>query len=469
MGFTVKLYTFSKRDNSTKRPLTTAGTEFSCVLKSGSGIMRPTLTFDFGRASDPSQYNYAYIADFDRYYFIEEWYFDRALWTATLKVDVLATYKTEIGNASLYILRAAGASNGNVVDTLYPCKAGCTFDSETKSNPWNTTPVPVIGVIGKGGVFGSMNYYAMDPSDPTELNTLLSKLLTPTEVINTANDFNDIDASYALQLSLVDPIQYIKTCVMIPVALTDITAIDAAAGIDVYSWTFSTGRKIHPASRIYKNYSFTLKKHPDTNARGNYVNSAPYTKITLTIPPYGCIDIDTSVTCNASTLDVDVEIDPTSGKGILVIKCNNIVLNRLEAQIGVPVSLSSVTRDYIGAASSAISAVGGGVSALMGNIGGLFSAAGSIGNAVEALMPRAQTIGSTGSFVANRGDFRLDYQFMRPVDDDNTHNGRPLCDVRQISSLSGYILVQDGDVAITGTSAEDAAVRNYLEGGFYYE
>ena len=469
MGFTVKLYTFSKRDNSTKRPGNNAGTEFSCVLKSGSGIMRPALAFDFGIANDPSNYNYAYIPAFDRYYFIEEWYFDRALWTATLKVDVLATYKTEIGNASLYILRAAGAHNGNVIDTFYPCKTGATFDRDVKNNPWNTTPVPVIGVIGKGGVFGSMNYYAMDPSDPTELSTLLSKLLTPTEIINATNEFNDIDASTALQLSLVDPIQYIKTCVMIPVTLADISAMDAAAGIDVYSWNFSTGRKLHPGSRINKSYSFTLKKHPDTSSRGNYVNSAPYTKITLTIPPYGCIDIDTSVTCNASTLNVDVEIDPTNGKGILVISCNNIVLNRLEAQIGVPVSLSSVTRDYIGAAQSAISAVGGGVSALMGNIGGIFSAAGSIGNAVEALMPRAQTIGSTGSFVSNRGDFRLDYQFMRPVDDDNTHNGRPLCDVRQISTLSGYILVQDGDVAITGTSAEDAAVRNYLEGGFYYE
>ena len=67
MGFTVKLYTFSKRDNSTKRPLSTAGTEFSCVLKSGSGIMRPALAFDFGIANDPSNYNYAYIAAFDRY------------------------------------------------------------------------------------------------------------------------------------------------------------------------------------------------------------------------------------------------------------------------------------------------------------------------------------------------------------------------------------------------------------------
>lgn len=477
MSFKVNLYTLAKRDNSTKRP-TGSPVEYDCILKDGCSILTPAIKLDLGLSADPSQYNYAYIPAFGRYYFIEDWFFNERLWTAHLNVDVLATYKTEIGNSSLYILRAAGANNGNIIDTLYPCKAGCTFDTDIKNNPWNTTPVPVIGVIGKGGVFGSMNYYALDPSDPTELNTLLSKLLTPTEIINAGNDFNDIDASPALQLSLVDPIQYIKTCVMIPVTLADITAMDAAAGIDVYSWNFSTGRKIHPASRIYKNYSFTLKKHPDTAARGNYVNCAPYTNITLTIPPYGCIDIDTSVTCNASTLDVEIEIDPTNGKAIMVVKCNNIVLNRLEARIGVPVSLSSVTRDYVGAISSAAH---GAIGAVMGAAGGaaagpagiaagaIMGGGASIGNAVQAIQARAQTVGSTGAFVSNRGDFKLDYQFFRPVDDDNTHNGRPLCDVRQISSLSGYMIIQDGDVTIAGTATEDSKIRNYLETGFYYE
>ena len=469
MGFSVKLYTLSKRDNSTKQPAANTGTEFTCVLKSGSGIMRPVLAFDIGLSSDPSAYNYAYISAFGRYYFIEEWYFDRAMWTATLKVDVLATYKSEIGSASLYVLRAAGAHDGNIIDNLYPCKTGCTFDSDSENNPWNTTPTAVIGVIGKGSVFGSMNYYAMDPAQ-TYLIDLCNNLTDPTLIQNDVN-FNNLDASYGLQLSLVDPMQYVKSCVMIPVATQEITGLDNAASFSVFSWdNAGIGQKVYPQSRIYKNYSFTLKKHPDTNSRGNYVNSAPYTKITLTIPPYGCIDIDTSVTCNATTLYVDIEIDPTNGKGILVIKANNIILNRLEAQIGIPVSLSSVTRDYIGAAQSALGAVGGIVGGIAsGNVGGILGGVSSIGNAVESIMPRAQTIGTTGSFVSNRGDFKLDYQFMRPVDDDNTHNGRPLCQMKTISTLSGYILVQDGDVAINGTSAEDAAIRNYLESGFYYE
>lgn len=466
MSFKVYLHTFAKRDNSTKQPSTT-GTEFSCVLKSGSGIMHPVLSFDLGIAGDPSQYNYAYIPAFERYYFIEEWYFNRALWTATLKVDVLASYKTAIGNSSLYIMRAAGAHNGNIIDTLYPAKTGCSFASDTKSNPWNTTGIFVVGIVTANANFGSLNYYAMDAND---LASLCANLTDPT-LIDPANDFDPMELSSGLQLSLVDPIQYVKSCVMLPVSAAEITNTSADT-ITVYRFpNMGNGDRIRPTSRINKSYSFSIQKHPDTNSRGNYLNSAPYTKITLTIPPFGCIDIDSSVTCNASALSVDVEVDPITGKGILEISCNNIVLNRLEAQIGVPISLSSVTRDYIGAATSALGAVGGAIGgAMAGGIGGAFlGAASGVGNAIESLMPRANTIGTTGTFAANHGSFRLDFQFFRPVDDDNTHNGRPLCDVRQISSLSGYMIIQDGDVTITGTSAEDSLIRNYLESGFYYE
>lgn len=468
MGFTVDLFTLSKRDNSTKQP-TGTGTQFSCILKSGSGIMHPVLTFDFGKTSDPSQYNYAYIPAFDRYYFIEEWYFDRALWTASLKVDVLATYKTEIGGASLYVLRAAGANDGSIIDTLYPSKTGCSFSSDTKTNPWDTSSSFVVGCVSANASMGSIKYYVLGSG---QMAVLCQALLDKDNIINNTNGFDLGDASAALQLSLVDPIQYIKTCVMLPVAYTDMVNYGSAEQVVVFNFTPAAiqGVVIQPNTRVSKTYSFSIPKHPDTNARGNYVNSSPFTKLTLTIPPWGCIDIDSSVTCNASTLSVNVDLDPITGKAVLVISANGIILNRLESQVGVPISLSSVTRDYIGAATSALGAVGGLVHGLTtGSAGGFIGAASGIGNAVEALMPRAQTIGSTGAFVSNRGDFRLDAQFFRPVADDNTHNGRPLCQVRQINSLSGYMLIQDGDVAINGTSAEDAEVRNYLESGFYYE
>ena len=465
MSFKVNLYSLEKRDNSTKQP-TGTGTEYNCVLKDGCGILNPTIKLDMGLTSDPSGYNYAYIAAFERYYFIEEWYFEDALWTASMRVDVLATYKTQIGSASLYVLRAAGAHNGNIIDTLYPAKTGCSFASDTKTNPWNTTGIFVVGIVTQDAAFGSMDYYVMTAA---ELRSMCLALTDPTTIIDSTYDFDLMDASAGLQLSLVDPMQYIKTCIMLPVAATDITNLGTSATINVYRWAAGTGKKVYPTSRITKSFTFTIQDHPDTSGRGNYVNSKPYTNITLTVPPFGCIDIDSSVTCNATNLYVDIELDPITGKGILVITCKGIVLNRIEAQIGVPISLSSVTRDYIGAA-SALGSIGGMIgSAMVGSVGGAIGSLSGIGNAIESLMPRANTIGTTGTFAANHGDFRLDFQFFRPVDDDNTHNGRPLCDVRTLSTLSGYQLIQDGDVAISGTATEDAKIRAYLEGGYYYE
>ena len=456
MSFKVHLYTLSKRDNSTKKPSSnTPSIEYDCILKDGSSLFNPAIQLDMGLTSDPSQYNYAYIPAFGRYYFIEDWFFSERLWTAHMSVDVLATYKTQIGDSSLYVMRAAGAHNGDIIDNLYPAKTGCSFASDTKSNPWQASCF-VVGIVTQDAAFGSIDYYAMSAS---QLASMCGTLTDPTTIIDPDYDFDPTEISQGLQLSLVDPMQYIKTCIMLPVAKEEITNLATGATINVYRFPAGTGNKIYPTSRIYKNYSFSIQKHPDTNSRGNYVNSKPFTNITLTVPPYGCIDIDSSVTCNASTLTVDIELDPITGKGVLVITCNGVVLNRLESQIGVPISLSSVTRDYIGAASAALGAVGG----------GFIGAASGVGNAVESLMPRANTIGTTGSFAANHGDFRLDHQFFRPVSDDNTHNGRPLCAVRQLNTLSGYMLIQDGDVTIAGTANEDSKIRNYLETGFYYE
>lgn len=470
MAFTVKLFTLKKRDNSTKRPSGT-GTEaphiFNCILKQGSGILHPTISLNLGKTEAPTDYNYAYISEFQRYYFIEEWYFENALWTASLKVDVLATYKNEIGNANLYVLRCYSAHNGDIIDTLYPAKAGCTFYSDNSfNNPWGSNLTYVMGVVSQDATCGSMTHYAMGRASFTAIcQWLLSDVVTET------NGFSVDDCTLELQRSLVEPLQFIKSCVLLPVAIGD-THGTTGEHVVVWGWETSEGGKIlDENTAIVKTYTFQLRKHPDSTARGNYVNSAPFTAITLTLPPFGVIDIDTSVTCNATELTVTVRIDQITGKGTLTVKCNGIVLNRIEAQIGIPISMSSVTRDYLGAVSNIGGAIGGMVEGtLTSGIGGMITGGFSgIGNALKSLQARANTIGTTGAYGALLGDFRLNYQFFRPIDDDRVHNGRPLCEKRVLNTLSGYIIVQDGDVSINGTSTEDAQVRQYLETGFYYE
>lgn len=465
----VRFWTFTKKYNSTKRPATSDATTYTCVVKNGSSIVDPKIELNIGATNSPSAFNYAYITQFQRYYYVREWSFENGLWIGTLATDVLATYKSQIGAANLYILRASAEKDGRVVDTLYPCKTDCDFIDTAITNPYNQTGCYVIGVVNKHGMYGSITYYALTRASMAQvLRSLISEV-----VEDGVNGFSASDASMALQRSIVDPVQYIKSAIWLPIPVADITSDIAETPLPIYDWEVSnaTGYRISNPSNIIRN-TITLSKHPDTNARGNYVNCAPYTRAQIFYPPFGVVELDTSVTCNASVVHVDVYVDANTGEGNLIIECNDVVLNRITAQIGVPIQISQVSRDYLGAATSLISGIAGGVgSILTGNIaGGIGAIAGGVGNAAAAAANRSNTIGSSGNFsILFAKNPELNLQFFRPVEDDNDHNGRPLCKVRNVATLGGYMLVQDGDVPINGTLGEGEQLRAFLEGGFYYE
>lgn len=78
-----------------------AGPSFDCVLKSGTSILNPTILL---KSSDNlSLYNYMYISDMERYYFIDDIIsLHNDMWEVSGHVDVLETYKTDIlGNEAI--------------------------------------------------------------------------------------------------------------------------------------------------------------------------------------------------------------------------------------------------------------------------------------------------------------------------------------------------------------------------------
>lgn len=473
----VTFYSFTKEENSTKRP--SDGTLFDCQIKRGSGLMNPAIELNIGLTQAP-EYNYCYIPDFRRFYYVTEWYFDTGFWTASLSCDVLATYRSEIGSADLYALRSANNWDGRVVDTLYPTKANCTFTSIPQSTDvWSLDGgVFVIGIVNNNYEpyrFGSVVYYIMNR---TEFTAMANYLMSD----NLLNDFNiDIqDVTPEVQKSIIDPMQYIKSCTYIPLSPTALNLLSYdRATVSVFSWDIwrhvegiTIVPVIKPSNPSHKiTRTFTIPKHPQTTSRGNYVNQRPYTNLMLTFPPFGTIEIDTTVTCNAENITVDAEIDLPTGLGILTISCNNIILNRIEAQIGIPVQLTQVTRDYVGGVTSIISGISDVVGqGMSGNVtGAISSAATGIGNAIKSLTPRAQSIGSGGSYAQLIMRPRLEGQFFEIVDDDITRNGRPCCKIVNCEDAQGYYLIQDGDVPINGTREEAQLVKTYLETGFYYE
>ena len=478
MAFNVNFYNLTKQENSTLRPTGTPET-FQCVIKHGSGLINPTLELDIGLTEAPA-WNYCYIPAWRRWYYIREWHFDKAIWTASLKVDVLATYRAEIGNADLYALRTSVSSlyDGRIVDQLYPAKVNCSYDSTTMNTVWKTPANGcfVIGVVAKTPIYGSVNYYCVDRS---AMQSIIQGLLDNT--ITEENGFNLSDAGAGLQLALVDPLQYIKSAVFLPVSYSDVSGVPVPLNQMVifnYPVTISGNDKIivnEPYFTISR--TFNTIKHPQTASRGQFVNTSPYTLATLSFPPFGTIELDTTVICNVDSITVDVRIDTLNGRGIMEVWANGVLLNKLESQIGVPVQLSQVTRDYMGAFNNTVSAassIAGGIGSILtgniaGGVGSIIGGAGAIGNAGASLVPRSQSIGSGGSYAQLYENPRLDFQFFECVDDDIEKNGRPCCKVVKPGQNSGYYLIQDGDVPINGTNDEAKEIKSYLESGFYWE
>lgn len=82
------------------------GLNFDVTLKNGTSILRPVLLLSSTSQAPLSGYNYMYISDFSRYYFIDDIksiYND--MWEISAHVDVLETYKTAILNNQAVIKR----------------------------------------------------------------------------------------------------------------------------------------------------------------------------------------------------------------------------------------------------------------------------------------------------------------------------------------------------------------------------
>lgn len=469
MSFRIDLFNFSKKENSTARP--SNATSFQCNLKADSGIINPVIELDIGLNYAPSDFNYAYIPDFDRYYWIEEWTNEQPLWVATLHVDVLATYKGAIGDSDLYCLRASNRYDGNIIDVLYPTKTNVQTQVDTVANPFATATGSTSGLINiNGGTyvlgvtsasqnnFGTSKVVAVSPQAMREI---MSSLVN---YVSVEHGFNEDDASIQLQKAILNPVQYIQFCKWVPIAYNSI-AVPAEAQLLIYNWQTGVVYKLlDPASiRLTGTLSFNLRKHPNTNARGNYLNVTPFTKYTLFFPPFGTFELDGNILANNSVLECGWQLDVITGLGHLSVETNSDKLAFVSSNVCVDIPLTQVTTDVIGQVTGGVRAMG---SALMGDVGG---AVGGIMSSIQSMIPHSYTVGGMGGFTALNYSPKLTYEWYLPVNDDIARNGRPLCQVIKPKDLGGYMLIQDGDVSANASSYELDTIRNYLESGFYYE
>lgn len=489
----VYFYTnFAKKENSTKRPVTEgtgAATQYEVEgnLKEPCSVLFPVLSLqtNFAGQNIPPIAGYAYIPKFYRYYFVKDWTWTDGTWTVQLSVDVLASWKLIIGQESEYILRtdsAGAAYNGEISDTAYPATTDISTSIYENASPFSPDAIDsgcyIVGIISgnRDDAVGAITYYIMDSTEFGYLKeALLSDDNLDTMGITSGGQQVVQDISKEVLKTLYNPYQYIASCTWFPIDPSDITDSEVVTQIDIGWWTYNLGGAILQCTSInIEENNISIPVHPQAATRGSYLNYMPYTRRCL-YGRFGSLPLDAAFFESGDNVQISYRVDLITGQcRATFYRIRNMAMdfiNQKEFVLGVPIQLAQIGTDYLGTAATAISATAGTIGqALRLDVGGaIATAATGIYNTIQAAMPQLETNGSNGTFLGPSNTTKLITICYNIVDEDITHKGRPLCEIRRIDTLSGFIMCAEGDMDLDVYEEERTAIRNYLTTGFFWE
>ena len=446
---------FSKPINSTKQP--TGGQTINVVLKEPTSVLSPTFTITgFSTA-------WNYIQWGSRYYFVD----DIVVLSATqadyiCSIDPLATYKTAIGSSSQYVTRADSAYNLNVIDNKYPTYGYTNLESvefNTIHSSFSGSGCFVIGISNGVNVESAgVTYYTLNA-------TTMARLL---HVLFEGTWLDATDITVELQKELCNPIQYIDSIKWFPFDIANSGLISLGTGnIKFGYWDSEITAPIIKANDCVCPFaqSVTIPRHAQSS-RGNYLNGEPFTQLSLLCYNFGQVPVDANLFVNESQLTLGIGVDVMTGLGRMTLyrgSSSPIAFYSQYGQIGVECKISQITQGFM---ESVGSVSGGAFSLVAGNPIGFM---GGIVSGLQALAPELRTSGSNGSKLAFNQPPRLTIKRQTLAPEDKAQFGRPLCEVKTINTLTGFIQCEDVEVDIVGTKAEKTAIIGFMEGGFFYE
>lgn len=504
MAFNVIFYTFGKKEQSTAVP-SSGGKTVSCHANNTLDILAPEIVLDWRQESGlPTVYNYVRISDFGRYYWVTGWKNDGGIWSASLKVDVLASWKSQIGNNTCFIYRSSNSWDGQIVDTLYPTTTDIREQESSFSNPFVGGGLfnsavgydHVLGIIGKNGSCVKYRVFTWP-----QLIQLFNYLMSDGYYVDVLGVFGSNDASAKVALN---PLQYITSIRAYPfdlhssdVALeTDyyvgLAQMDSSAGLGV----FSCYRRLDPntglETSLYRrstkiNLEQALRGHPQ-QSRGVWVN-AVHGSYTLSCPPFGVIKLDPVQVADSLSISLVMTCDLTTGQGSLLITYNKASSDTppltpnsqpvlITAPVGVDVPINQVTATGYGAHQAAemlpgLLTIAAGIAAenpvmVAGGVASV--AANAIGGATESRIPQTNKINSQGTLIGYQINSSIHAEYEMLSDDDLAGHGRPLCQARQISTIPGFITADAHELIVPGaTESELTEIRTAVSAGFFYE
>ena len=472
MSMTVNFYGINKRENSTRIP-TGTGISREVVLKSETSMLNPVFELNWNN-NNPVIYNYCYCQEFARYYYIRDWVYTGRMWNAVCECDEMASFKTSILNARLYVLRSASEYDSQIIDTKYIAK------TELKRR----VSIPVdLGFAGASIINGAFvlgtvtrqsnvlaptgaTYYTLSAGGLNIIqNTLYPDL---SSVLDNQSKLDDVPA-----IMLANPSQYIMSLMWFPFVPTSIPVTN------IYLGYFEVANNAGILNSLVHHITFTLIPIRPNSDRGDWQKLEPYCRYYVFVPYFGVFKLPSEIAAYRNFTG-DITISLVTGKATLKIYPEVIVPDELSiapiiessAQIGQPFPLTGVRENWEKMLGGAFNMVSGVANAAFGNYanGGMQFLGGAIESAIGIATPTAQSFGNAGGTTEIFTHACCITEYFEPTEDDNTNFGKPLCKVKRIGDLSGFCQVADGyDIDTRATPAEKNIIANIMQRGFYIE
>ena len=493
----VTFYNIIKRVNSTKVPVG-GGTTYTCVLKDRSSIINPTIAVKMPDAVSQTApaHNYAYISAYGRYYWVDNWTFEDRQWIASLSVDVLASWKTEIGALSKFIIRTGSDYNNfdsGGPDALFPAGFGHTDGMQSVDIPgWVEDPSAggsyIVGLIGQDNPYlqvGGASYCVMSA---TSLSNLIQQAFTSREpTVPTGNDISDAIKALIQNMvkSVLNPADYIASAIWLPYTV----GVGAGWQTPYLGFINATNVAAYALGATKYNTSFVVPCQTLIGGSGNKTSNfyvEPYATYYLEFWPFGVFPINGRTLVASTTLGIQIDLTVDQITGVARFEAyratsasattaakSNAYLCGGSAQLGVTLPIGGTKSNTSGAIGTLLS----NVAQVSGDSSGSYSVGGSIAqggtaalNVAAAMSPRAVMGGTCTGFAGISKTVRIHRTQFIPSGIDYTDNGKIYAQTATISNLSGYVQCWDGEISLGGGTLEERRqISGYLTGGFFYE
>lgn len=476
---TIKTWTgFSKRRNSTKQPSAT-GTVVDVKLKEDTSIESPVFILQ------GDQFNIDYVQAFGAYYFVSNIIsLANGLTELHCEKDVMATYKSEIGSTSAYIMYARGGNN-DIIDKRLSMEATPIIKTAYAPFPWTIQPTGgryLLTVNGLNGVAtynmdeGQLNDLMQQTAVDKYLNTILDAIQpspsTPPTVADVLEGILWVGTwqlkAFKLFMAYRNIPDSIISCIWVPINYT------VSNSQQIYLGSFPTGVSADLMSNtnsVPASINITIPWEFN-----DWRDCAPYTELYLYIPFVGVLHYDPSSFRGQTYISLQFSLARCNGDCSVEVYSGNVKLGTYAVNLKGNYPLGTMVSNPVQQITSVVGAAGGlaaGV-ATLNPLGIAGAAAGGAASVGSAFTPTPMTVGGLGGGSGAGLDDQIRvwlvcHDTSEAPGASNATLGKPVMATGTIGSYSGYIQTSGASVSIPGESVDRDAINSFLNGGFFYE